>query len=137
MNKNISKTCMCSICKVFYINQDGIDNCCRDCEKKLVKEFKPLIVGFMETHPYATVMDLLNSDVIKAPKEYNIGPGEFKNLILNVCGVGGPLTYDVNTSEKQKSEGSALTRDLEEMKTSHGKDVVSGTSYWHSTKKNR
>ena len=124
MNKNISKTCMCSICKVFYINQDGIDNCCRDCEKKLVKEFKPLIVGFMETYPHATVMDLLNSDVIK-------------NLILNVCGVGGPLTYDVNTSEKQKSEGSALTRDLEEMKTSHGKDVVSGTSYWHSTKKTR
>ena len=137
MGKNISKTCMCSICKVFYIDQDGIENCCRDCEKKLLREYKPKIAGFLEEHPHATVMDLLNSDVLKAPGEYNINSSEFKNLILKVCNICGSSSYDANTTEKQKSDGSALTRDLEEMRSSHAKDEVSNITHWHSSKKPR
>lgn len=121
MNANIEKTCMCSICKKLFVDPIGNSNCCRDCEKKIVLEYKDKIIEFSKTHPGSTVMDLLNSDVIKPSGDIKISAREFKNLVLNACYVVGKPTEDINNNKKAKNSLSALTRDLEELNRNRSK----------------
>ena len=124
---------MCSICKNLYVNTNHISNCCKDCEKIIEKEYKDKIAEYSKNHPGARIMDIINSEVLNPPEEYNISPLKFKKMVLNICNYNGSSSSGIDYEKKIKPD-SALTRDLEELKTTHIKPFGTG-SRWHSSKK--
>ena len=124
---------MCSICKTFYVNSNSLSNCCKDCERKIEREYKDKIIDYIKNHPGARIMDIINSDVLNPPKEYDLSPMIFKKMVLNICNSNRSTSSDIDY-EKNIDPGSALTRDLEELKATNIKPSGTGSS-WHSTKK--
>ena len=118
LNTKYDNTCSCSLCKTIYVSSDGITNCCPDCEKKIMRDYRDIIVEYHKLNPYATIMDIINSDLLKVPEEYNISANEFKRIVLKVCNAyGSPTQFRKNDTEIYYD--SALVRDLDYLKSGH------------------